>query len=176
MLWIPKYRPEHKRQNITFEICASFTLWFSFISFFLFFPLLISFFISVAWSENHCLCTNPVLVLKLIQLFLYETDIIYVCLDENRRVCVSVWAFYGFLTTTYSRKRSDKWTEYYKCLNGNTFQRFNILWLPLKKVKVKKSHTHTFVSSFFTILQWNNAHMHIPDQHKHLHIVLLISF
>lgn len=96
--------------------------------------------------ENCCLYTNPVLVLNLIQLFPYKTVIIYVYLDVIRCLCLSVTAsvrscvgggrimyLHGFLTTTHFGQKCDKWAEYYKRLNGNTFQRLNILWMPLKK-------------------------------------------
>lgn len=103
MLRIPKCRPEQKQQNITFKICASFTVIFfsisltlslSLTSFFFFFYIFV--FISFLFRlelENCCLYTNPVLVLNLIQLFLYKTVIIYVCADENRCLCVIVYVY-----------------------------------------------------------------------------------
>lgn len=136
--------------NITFKICTSFAV----ISFYNFFSISSFHFVSLLFwikFENCCLYTNSVLVFNLIQLFLDKTVIIYVHWDvieasmqANISINVSVHEFvvggwiihlYGFLTTTHFGRKCDKWAEYYKRLNGNTFQRLKIyiLWMPLKK-------------------------------------------
>lgn len=188
ILQIPKCRPEPKRRNIhiyDLYICASCTQWFHFISYLLFFSLFPHLFVSFRFVslvfcvqlENCCLYTNPVLVLNLIQLFLYKSVIIYVYSDVIRCLCVSVcaWAAVGlcnsmdFWLQLISGKSA---TNELSIINGWMETLFNAWIFSGCHLKSKSQKSHF---CFIVRHHLGNIHSH-AHRRTDLHIVLLMSF